>query len=400
MTHLFSKAAALAAAALLTGASAAAAPPAIDSEAKAASALYSAVNISFEAPYYHNLASEHVKRWANVALQSLNSATTPAALMASPTGVTVPCEVSGSLTARMAPRLPRILKFEWHDCHFDQYGWPHSLDGPGEIALLSDSFTPLKVGAIRLGNASTDLVQTREVVTYDQINHDTLLRNVRMVGVIPLVQYQAGGSSIPFAYVMNGFIDETNNLEFPGSSREPQTIGSRISLEAVTYAGSITYNETATVVDEDLYALLGEFTFLSRNGPPYGNATERFRFNNLRVRNVTDWDAFTRSQTLDGKVDYKWYETRAPGCMSGPFTFKTRVPLHGSLANWEQYDSGDLTINDKVRTKFYSAETVPAGLPAPTQGMLMRMQVPGVGTFNYDTSSVRVALRPIANCDG
>ena len=383
----------------LSGSAALAAPFPIDSEHKAAASLVTSLNVAHNTWIYHQVILERAIFYSNRALSTAASVTTPGQLMATPRGIEVPCDVSGSMTARMAPRTPRVFKFEWHDCHFDLFGWPHSLDGPGELVLHSDTFSPTTVASIRFGNHAADLVQTREVVTFDQINHDTILRNLALTGNIPMNfnQFVQAGTTISFAYLIDGYVQETNNLEFPGSDRPPTSYAGRWDMDKVNWAGTVGYNDDATVYDDELRALQGALTFTSINPPPYGTSVEVSRFAGLRIRSVTDWAGWARDQWIDGKVDYTWNPNFGPGCVNGLHQFKTDAPLHNAL-NSQVYSSGDLTINGAARATFFSDATVPPELPAPAHGMLIHLEVPKVGTFNYDAPAVFEGVRSVSHC--
>jgi hypothetical protein len=84
--------------------------------------------------------------------------------------------------------------------------------------------------------------------------------------------------------------------------------------------------------------------------------------------------------------------------VNGGYQFRTNTPLHGAAFAQPDQDSGDLTINGKLRSSFYSATTVPPGLPVPINGLLIHSVLQGVGVFNYDAHSVFEALRPVGNC--
>jgi hypothetical protein len=150
--------------------------------------------------------------------------------------------------------------------------------------------------------------------------------------------------------------------------------------------------------NSDLRALLGTFTFSARNPPPYNATIESQRYDNFRVRNVVDWTAFTQDQTIDGKVNYTWNPNFGSGCLSGNYQFSTAAPLHNSLNNWKQYSSGDLSINGAVRATFFTAATVPATLPVPSQGELVQLDVKNLGSFNYDDVSAMQAAHGVAHC--
>ena len=376
----------------------AATPVKLDTEQKAAASVITATYLAQNLPQYHQATLERVIFYSNRTLLSLSSVTTPAALMATPAGVTVPCGVSGTLTARMAPRFPRVLKFAYHDCHFDLYGWPHSLDGPGEIALLSDSFTPEKVAAIRFGSDGADLVQTRELVTYDQIDHQSIRRNLKLLGSIPLgySQYVVNGTTTSFAYAIDGFVNETTVTDFPLTGAPTQTNIFRWELDKVAYAGSVGYSADGLRTDEDLLALFGAFK-LTRTQPNYGTTSETHRFDGLRIRTVSDFAGFNRTVAIDGKADVSWNPLFGAGCVNGAYSFKTRVPLRLQYSTY-QYDAGDITVNGQVRAQVFSAANVPPTLPAPVNGTLLHLDVQNVGAFNYDFGDFINGLRPTAHC--
>src|SRR4051812_29031870 len=89
-----------------------AAPATINTEQKAAAALMTSSLLLNNQGYYNSLLLERTVFYAKLALQTASSVTTPSALMANPAGVSVPCQNSGSMTARMASSYPRVFKFE------------------------------------------------------------------------------------------------------------------------------------------------------------------------------------------------------------------------------------------------------------------------------------------------
>lgn len=373
-----------------------AAPVTIDNEQKAAVAVTTALTVAHDAPLYHTYLMQDIRRYTSRALQLANTATTAAGLMASPSGITIPCEESGSMTARLAPRHPRVFKFEFQDCRFPVFGWPHSLDGPGEVVLLSDSLAPTSVTSIRFGNADTDLVQTRELSFPEYATLDVYRRNLRIVGHIPLAEFQMPGTETSFAYVFTGFVDETYNYEYT-DGQPSQTLNYNYLLEKVAYAGVKGTLENWAGDYEDLSVLFGKLTF-QRNEPYYGLSFDSEKYLGLRVQSWNDYNAFTRDLSIDGRVNKQYNRWFGAGCVNGDYTFKTRTPMHHSQNSWQQFSSGDLLINGSTRARFYSSENVPGGLPAPVNGMLLNLDVRNVGVFNYDSASVPDAIRGIAQC--
>jgi hypothetical protein len=388
------------AASLSFGAAAFAAPPLnLDIEQKATAAFVTGLSVSHSSTINHYATIERVIFYSNRALQKAASVTTPAALMASSSGIVVPCETSGTMTARMAPKYPRVFKFEWQDCHFPLDGFPNTLDGPGEIVLPGDTFTPTKVAAIRFGNANTDLASTRVLSFPWSVSRNTMLRNLRVIGNIPMTISPFVTNSVsPFAYVIAGFTDETATYQDLSSGTPESSAGFRTEFDSVAYAGTFAYDTDATLYTEDLLALFGTLTFTRSDPPPYGVTTERFRYEGFRVRNVSNYSNGDRTQAIDGRVDYTPNPFFGTGCQSGGFTFKTHAPIHTTASPFQTYDAGNLSINGTARFSLYSAANVPPSLPAPTQATLVHLDLAGVGSFNYDVNDLYLDLRPVSRC--
>ena len=388
------------AASLFCGAVAMAAPPVkIDTEQKAAAAFVSAVLLGHESPSYNYAALERAVFLSNRALQKAASVATPASLMASASGIVVPCETSGTMTARMAPKLPRVFKFEWHDCHFPLDGAPNTLDGAGEVVLLSDTFTPTKVASIRFGNASSDLVATRLLSFPWAISSNTMARNLRIAGNIPMTISQfVTDTSSPFNFIIAGFTNETATYEDLSSGRPPSTTVFRTEFDSVAYSGTYAYDLAAMRYTEDVLARFGTVTFKRTDPPPYGVNTQKYRYEGFRVRTVSNFTTSERSRSLDGRLEYSPNPFFGAGCLSGIYSFRTNAPLHTAPSPFQPFDAGDLTINGTARVTLFSAANIPPTLPAPVKQTLVHIDVARVGAFNYDVDDLFNDLRPVSGC--
>ena len=348
---------------------------------------------------FHFATIERVIFYSNRALQKAASVATPASLMASPTGVVVPCETSGTMTARMAPRFPRVFRFEWHDCHFPLDGYPNTIDGPGEIMLLGDTFTPTKVAAIRFGASGTDVVTTRVLSFPWFVSQNTMLRNLRVVGNIPMtISSILTNTTSPFTYVIAGFTDETDSYQDLTSGTPPSSTGFRTAFDSVAYTGSFAFDAAQSRHTEDLLALFGSLTYTRNDPPPYGVTVERFKYEGFHVRNVSDFLTSGRTQEINGRVDYTPNPFFGSGCQTGGFVFKTHTPVHTVTSPFQVYDGGDLTINGGARVSLFSAANVPPTLPAPVNQTLVHLDLAGVGSFNYDVNDLLLGLRPVSRC--
>lgn len=375
-----------------------AAPIALDTEQKAAAGVSAAFFTSHEVPLYVHVTIEAVRRHTDRALESVAAITTPEALMATRGSITIPCAMAGTLTARMANALPRVLKLEWNGCVMDVDGWQRTYNGPAAITLTSDSFEPETLQSIRFGNAAGDFTEQYRIETAEQI--DTVTNSIDLVvrGDISMTRTFGGFGDVigTSSYEMRGHMDDHRLLEFPdGSPSYENTV--KIVLQRLTAIESTTVSDTGTLYDDDLQLLSGALTILQSQPAPYGDTTQAYTFNAYQVRKITDWDAFSSQLFVNGRVNVTWNPFFGSGCTDGVYAFRTREPLVSSLATG-QLESGNLTVNGDVVARFFFAATVPPQLPMPVNGMLVNMRVKNVGTFNYDAASAHEALYPIGQC--
>lgn len=379
---------------------AAAAPVTIDSEQKANAAVLAAFRIKATPLGHMHFVTNYARGQLEDALQKVGAATTPAGLMSMRNGLTLPCAGSGTLTAKMARAFPRVVKFSWSACKFtDADGFARERAGNAEVMLVTESFTPEKVAAIRLGSATSDFVDKRLVVYDDQITDETRSLNLRMVGLIPMQRaFPLYGLFVgDFAFETTGFYNEHDHYEFPLWPIAPFDADSNISMEHLLASGAITYSNEKTHSVEDARFHYGTVTSTSHQDG-YPDSMSRYTVDGFRSRREFDHPAATWAESLDGRIDiqYPTPDTYSPGCQSGTYVFRTRAPVVRSLATPYEFDSGDLLING-MAARFYTAATVPAGLPAPVNHNLIHLDVPNVGQFNYDSNGV-LALREATQC--
>jgi hypothetical protein len=380
---------------------AAAAPPVvIDSEQKADAAVLAAFRIKSTPLGHLHFVTNYARGQIEDALLKVGAATTPAGLMSMRNGLTLPCAGGGTLTAKMARTFPRVVKLGWSACKFtDIDGYARERAGSAEVVLVSDSFTPGKVAAIRFGSATSDFIDKRLVVYDDQITDETRSLNLRMVGLIPMQRaFPLYGLFVgDFAFETTGFYNEHDHYEFPLSPIPPFDADSGTSMEHLLASGSITYTNARTHSVEDARFHSGTVTSTSRQDG-YPDTMSKYTVDGFRSRREFDQPAATWQESLDGRIDlqYPTPDPYSPGCQSGAYVFKTRAPVVRNLTTPYEFDSGDLLINGVV-ARFYTAATTPAGLPAPVDHNLIHLEVPNVGQFNYDSNGV-TALREATQC--
>jgi len=391
MTRQYSKLAALAAAAMLTCAAVNAAPVVIDSEQKANAAGAAAQRALSQPLYDQGLVTFYARGIAEHALMQLAATTTPIRLINSRNGITLACATSGNLTARMARAFPRVLKLQWQACKYnDLDDYPRERNGSAEIVLLSDTFAPKTVAAIRFGTLNADFTDSRHIEYPDQITDELRSFNLRMLGQIPMVRaFPLYGLFVgPFAFELTGFYQEHSLTELPGSGQPLFEQTSRTSAEFLIVSGATTYNTAKTHSVEDLRLHFGKVTH-TYSSSTSGESSNSYTADGFRVRREADYVTFSGSQAVDGKIDFQ-YSPLSGNCLNGAYTFKTRAPLVSNSLYSGLFDAGDLLINGSTTARFYSAANVPPTLPVPQLGMLVHLDVRNVGSFNYDASGLGV----------
>src|SRR5436190_3839666 len=162
----------------------------IEGEGGAARAVLSSTFLQYEARQYDQQFAYSSRDTIDRALRQLSAVTTYAALAASPGGVTVSCQESGTLTARVTNPLLRSVHLEWRQCSRRFFDFHFTVDGPGDVTLLSPTLTPTFVASIRFGDRSRDLVDTTraEPTVPRGFDGDTVYRNQRLTGVLPMTR--------------------------------------------------------------------------------------------------------------------------------------------------------------------------------------------------------------------
>jgi hypothetical protein len=373
----------------------------IDTEQKAAAAVVTAHLTSSDTAYYQSLTIHPIQSYANLAVATAASVTSLSDLLANPAGIDVPCPTSGSMTATASPSAPRTLAFEWHDCHVSVLVEGQiSLDGVGSVTLSADTFDAPSLVEIRFGDLAHDLVQTKVTSFPGFLNTKTNVRNLRVSGNIPVfpLQFVRPGAVTAYSFTITGFVDYTDQYEFPGTGDPGYEMGDRTVLESVNYTGSLGFNPEGTISDSDVTAN-GTLTHTRRLSPPYGTTFARFQYDGFRVHSIEDFGgSHLQTLTIDGRLNYTWPTGFGAGCLSGNYSFKTRSPLRGPLfAGWK-YNSGELSINGAVKAAYFGPNNVPPGTTPPTQGSLLRNTLSDGSVFRYDIVDLLNTLRPVSGC--
>ena len=378
---------------LLSTAIATASPIVLDTEQKAASALETTL-FKADVPRSVTGNADHVLFLTYLMLRRVNAATTPAALLGTPGGITIPCSVSGSFTARMPDVQPRVLRLRFTDCRMRVVGTvERTFNGPMAITLPADTVRPETLAATRLGNESSEFLMHGLTVTPEQTNDTTEAFKIVLRGDISMALFLGSGPATS-SFRMNGYYDLRSDV-ITQPPAQSGFYGNNFVAEHLSVVRTLTTD--GDVSGDDAQFLTGSVSFIQTQPTP-GVFTDAYRFNDYRVNRVTDFGAAWNEQlSVDGRITATINPFFGSGCMNGLYAVKTRVPLSYSLDAPQTFQSGELVVNGAV-AKFYSAENTPPGLPVPVNGMLLNLRVRDVGTFNYDAGSWFLALSPVGAC--
>ena len=378
---------------LLSTALATASPIVLDTEQKAASALTIAL-IKSDVPRSVTGQADDVLFFADLLLRKVNAATTPAALLSTPAGMTIPCSTSGSFEARMPDVQPRVLRLRFTDCTTRILGSIEgTLNGPAAITLPADTFRPETLIRVRLGNASGEFTMRRISVTPAQTDDSTTAYNIALHGDISMAGFVGSGPDTS-TFRMNGYRDERRDV----TTTPPAPsgfYGNKFTAEHLSVVRTSTFDND--VFAEDVLLPAGSISF-TQTEPAYGVFTDAYTFNDYRTNRVTDFGAaWNETLSVDGRITATINPFAGAGCMNGLYAIKTRVPMSYSLDTPSTIQSGELFVNGAV-ARFYSATNTPPGLPVPVNGMLVNLRVRDVGTFNYDATDWFSAVHSVGQC--
>ena len=338
------------------------------------------------------------------ALRSVRAVTTLQDLAAMPDGVVVDCPASGTLSAKLARGWPRVVSFEWNACVSIDFGYTNTLTGPGEVTLLGNTLFATTVASIRLGNRTTDLVRDSQPPPVGFLGPKVETRNLRLTGILPLTRFEDDVNSAflgRFTYEAVGFLrsDEMRRDVGPGGPGTlfyPWTFDT--STEGALLSGEIASDETSS--REENRIVLGKIT--QRTDRPATPTFPEPRSSSVWVRG-TDYRIVLGSEngleywTIDGRLESSYAESA--GCAQAEtYTYRTRSPLVAHAGTFyfnDLYDTGEISINGSTMASFSTTGSQPF---VDLRGQLT-LNVPGVGTFNYDTAnSVPGALVLLSRC--
>jgi hypothetical protein len=372
-------------------------PSAINSEREAAAGILTAFQMRTEVSWQVAVLSYRTRDYTDRAMRLLAANTTPATLIAATNGRSFPCDISGTVHARLSRTLPRTLKLEWTNCVFDT-GLLHNLSGPAEIVLPADTFTPATVKSIRLGNSSRDVTDGLLLLNTDPGQVPTINTfNLRMTGLIPMAR--ANENDIfqgAFAYELSGNTYERYYFLRAGEGDTLFSQEARVTATNGFVSGFLDYGR------RDDLRVSGTFDWWTRQDgssqePEYRDSS-RIVADGLRLQTVWDESQGANLFSIDGRVDYTWPEGWGMNCACGTvYSFDTRIPAR-HLPQYNDtpfFDAGKIVMNDTATVRFSSVGN-------PDEGQVLShidLDVRRVGTFDYEIDGYNLgSLQDAARC--
>ena len=367
---------------LATGAQAGLVPSNLNSEREAAAGLVTAFHLRSEVPWEVAVLSYRTRDFTDRALRILAANTSPAALLAATNGQNFPCEISGTVNARLSRTLPRTLKLEWTACVFEN-GIRHSLTGPGEVVLPSDTFTPATVKSIRFGNSTREVVDVLTLLDSAPDVPTTLTTfNIRMAGLVPMARESVNDLfEGAFAYELSGRAYERAYYQRAGEGETLFAYEMSITATNGYVSGFLDYGR------RDDLRVSGKFDWWTREDassqqPEYIN-TSRIVADDLRLQTVWDAAASTNKFSIDGRVNYTWPEGYQMNCSCGTtYSYVTKVPARQLQPYYDTdfYDAGKIVMNGTATAVF-------SVVGNPDEGQVLMhidLDVRHLGNFDYE----------------
>ena len=346
------------------------------------------------------------RRLAESALKSLAAVTTPAALMASPRGISIPCPSGGNLLAKLPRTGPRVLDLTWTGCATTQDISTTTYEGRGQLGLPGNTFTPTTLHLIRLGTATQDFTATNTDSESPPGSSFQRAFNLRIDGCVSMVRFQNNPFGIfvgDVNFTLNGFIVSTSTFPL-GDPGAPLFVSSQTNTaENYVASGSTWHTDGDTVLHQTLTVLLGKAGLTSRDSNQNFTDWGGFSWDGMRVSWVLDARTGASTQTVDGKLTRRWPPYVNGTCGDGLYRFRTLEPIRQTnMFRYNSRDAGKVVFNDGAVATFSVASSAtepswytpqPGELPTNVTVTMRNGQ-----TFSHDSYFPSASLQDFQSC--
>ena len=282
-------------------------------------------------------------------------------------------------------------------CVFES-GIRHSLTGPGEVVLPSDTFTPATVKSIRFGNSTREVVDVLTLLDSAPEVPTTLNTfNIRMAGLVPMARESVNDLfEGAFAYELSGRAYERAYFQRAGEGETLFAYEMSITATNGYVSGFLDYGR------RDDLRVSGKFDWWTREEassqqPEYIN-TSRIVADDLRLQTVWDAAASTNKFSIDGRVNYTWPEGYQMNCSCGTtYSYVTKVPARQLPPYYDTdfYDAGKIVMNGTATAAF-------SVVGNPDEGQVLMhidLDVRHLGNFDYEVEPYNLwNLQYFARC--
>lgn len=312
-----------------------------------------------------------MRRLSEFALATLNSATTPQALLTARGGVTVACPGGGSINAKLSRNGTHVLKLYWSNCARFAGPGQSSYTGHSDLTLPSDTLTPLALQKMRFGSAVEPFVETNTFFAETETDPTIHAENrwdVQLVGTLPMTRFLNSPFGIftgEFDYRMTASYEQTFAYTYTDPTWAPFVQTNYASAIDYKVNGSTSHTNGNRVVHEVINGRRGSFAQAVETSYQPLHTVHAYELINLdvyRMFNAGDGITGTSTLTANGKIDYEWSPSRGT-CGNGVYSFNTIVPIRQyDIFRIDGRDQGKVRINQTAVATFAMGDP-----PAPPE---------------------------------
>jgi hypothetical protein len=345
------------------------------------------------------------RRLAEEALKLLAAVTTPAALMAAPQGISVPCPSSGSMLAKLPRTGPRVLDLTWSGCATAQQFATIIYDGKGQLGLSGNTFTPAALFLIRLGTSTQDFTITD---TYTDSPGFVFQQayNLRVVGSVPMKRFLNSPYGIfegDLNIILNGVIVSTNTLPLGDPGSPPYVSRETDTIENYVASGSTWHTDDGWVLHQTLTVLNGKSGATTRDSNQNFTDWGGFSWEGLRVTWDIDERTGASTQTVDGRLIRRQAPYVNGTCGDGLYKFRTLEPIRQpNMFRYYSRDAGKVVLNDGALVTFSAvASATEPSWYTPQPGELathINVAMRNGQTFSHDSYFPGDSLQAFQSC--